>query len=230
MTDDEILDAVERRFADVETRLPPRRVTIVDSLEVVAARPARIRAGPLSAVLLLVVIGSIVAVGNRLADDARVGAPPSTDASTAVVLPAGTVEPGETPATEPSIADLEIIRGEHDGDSLLIEHYGWGPELIGSDVLIVPPDGARVDAAAERTGIEEGFLELGDSRRVWVGPTAQSAARGFGSPILAIGGRGDTWILQGRLGRQLASFPTPNGRTMWVLTDSVGEAGDDGSR
>jgi hypothetical protein len=95
---------------------------------------------------------------------------------------------------------------------------------------MVALDGAAVDRAVDHAGREEGwvvvpfpfFLRVPSEARVWVGATPESAARGYGSTVLAIGGRGDTWIVVEGVGREMVPFPTPKGRTYWILTGGVG--------
>ena len=89
------------------------------------------------------------------------------------------------------------------------------------------PDVVAIDEAVDRDNVVEGWAELKDGSRYWVGHTSQSAARGHGSSVLAIGGAGDHWagdhwIATGDQARQLMAYRTPKGRTSWTLVDSLG--------
>lgn len=228
MTDDEILDAVERRLGGVETRLPPTPVGAAGrTLDGAMRSGPSFRSGPMpAAVIAIGLIVVALAVGARLSMGVGADASPTVESSADV---ASASDAPSRPAIDPSVAPsasaetLVILRGKYDGNFLLEQHFGWGPCLVGADVFIVPPDGVAVDRVIVRSGTVEGMVDAGRGGRVWVGPTPESAARGYGSPVLAIGLRGDTWIAHGASGRQLVSFQTPKGRLMWVLTGSIGE-------
>ena len=128
-------------------------------------------------------------------------------------------EPSSSPtlSQEPS---LQILRGPVGGDTLIWQERGWGACGVGADIFIVLPDGEAIDRAIDGSGIVDGPVVANGGVRVWVAPTAERAAIGFDSPILAIG-PADTWIVQGRKARQLVSFETPKGRTFWMLMGSV---------
>ena len=247
MTDDEILDQIDRRFAGVETRMPPRRVELASTLGHVAIDPgSRFRSGPLSALVLLVVIAVSLAVGSRLtsgagaeasqgpSDFAGVPAPngSSTPVPSASSSPSVVPSVGPTAAASPAARDLEIIRDStFDGEHVISMRMGWGPCLMSGDALMVFPSGRDLDAAIDRAGTTEGFVAIDRSGSFWVGPTAESAARGYGSPILVIDRRSIAWIVQpgdaahpGSVGRELRQVPTPKGRIAWFPGNSVQSA------
>ena len=222
MTDDEILDALDRRLADVEARLPPTAVRPAGAIVVGPTRAGRVLpSNPLPSVIVVGVLVAAVAFGSRLS-----GGVAGVAGTSAEAPPTGTsfVTASIEPSTGPTSAALEVIRGPGDGDQLLTSRFGWGPCMAGMDVFIAPPDGKAVDAVMDRDGIVDGWVGLGGDRRVWVSATAEAAAAAHGATVLALGGRGDRWVAIDGKGRQLDSFETPKGRTMWVLTGSVGNA------
>jgi hypothetical protein len=126
------------------------------------------------------------------------------------------------PASSPAI---EVVRDtRYGGDHVLASWLGWdGPCFTAAMRLMVEPDFAEADAAIDRAGLEEGFVEMARGDRLWVGPTPESAARGYGSPVVAIGRNDDTWIAIDDIGWQLRSFETPKGRSLWVRGNNVRE-------
>ena len=232
MNDDEILDTIDRRFAGVEAQLPPRRVPIVD-----AATGSTLRRGPTlgpgPVPLTLIVVAAIavtLALGSRLSTGVGGDARPS--GSSAIAAVESDSAPASAASESPNVAPLLILRGSADGDTLLVEHFRWGPCLSSGYDSIAAPDGAAIDRAFDRAGVDEGWVDVeipfarpsGSTMRGWVGATAESAAVGYGSPVIAFGGRGNTWIVQGGKGRQLLSFATPKGRTFWILANSVAKS------
>lgn len=236
MTDDEILEAIDRRLAGVETRLPPTRVT--PATDGVAGRTrlgGTLRPGPAALPVLAVVIAVAVGVGSRLSGGVGGEAPPSVVDPSAVAvtsdLPPSEAPPSPTPTPmpSPSAADLEVIRdAKFDGEHVLTQRLGWGPCLMSGMASRIAPDGRALDAAIDRAGIEEGFVSVERGGRFWVGPTPESAARGYGSPILIIDRRSIGWIVVnddviGPVGREMIRTHTPKGRTAWSLGNSVQE-------
>lgn len=220
MTDDQILEALDRRLAGVESRLPPTAVRPAGAIVVGPTRSRRARpANALPSVIAVAVIVVAVAAGSQLGRGVSGVVAPSGDAPSGSATVAASIAPSPGATSVP----LEIIRGRQDGASLLTSRLGWGPCLGGSDVTIVGPDGAAVDRVIDRDGIVDGWVALGGDGRVWVSETAGAAATAFGATILAIGGRGDRWVAIDGKGRQLVSLSTPNGRTMWILTGTVSE-------
>jgi hypothetical protein len=228
MTDDEILDTIDRRFAAVESRLPPTPVARLGNRPV---REATIAGGALRAapVPVVVVVAGLVAAGLVLRPSDRLpssGAVASPSAASIVAPPPAVSAPSAS--NEP----LLVLHGASGGDSLLIEHFHWGPTMCGSDGSYVGLDGAAVDRAVNQAGRDEGWVDvpLALARqpatvRVWVGRAPESAAIAYGSPILAIGSRGDTWIVLDGRGREMVALPTPKGRTFWILTGSIADGG-----
>lgn len=235
MTDDEILDALARRLADVDGRLPPRRVAMAGSLVGGSARPGTALRGsmPVAAVAILVLTVAVALVlGSRSSGGIGAGASQS-NASPSTVAAAATPSPTTTALIpSSSLPGLEVIRDTHfDGDHVLTQRMGWGPCQMSGLALMVFPNGRDLDAAIDRAGVTEGFVALGRSGSFWVGPTAESAARGYDSPILVIDRRLNGWIVQpgdpGQadfVGRELRTVSTPKGRVAWFLGNSVAEA------
>lgn len=235
MTDDEILDALDRRLADVDGRLPPRRVAVAGSLVGRPARPGKAFRGSMPVVtvaLLVVAVAVALGLGGRssggVAGEASpANATPSTVAK--VVTPSPTAGTLVASSSRPG---LEVIRDVNfDGDHVLTQRMGWGPCLMSGDALMVFPNGRDLDAAIDRAGVIEGLVALDRSGSFWVGPTAESAARGYESPILVIDRRLIAWIVQpgdpgqpDSVGRELRTVPTPKGRIAWFLGNSVRDA------
>jgi hypothetical protein len=227
MTDDEILEAIDRRFASVETRLPPTRVMRSGG----QVRGTTMAGGTFRAVPIPVVVLVVVALGAGIAATRPPATLPGAEVTASPSSP-GLAVASATPAatSSPSAEPLLILRGSSTGDALLIEHFRWGPCLVGSDGSIVAPDLAAIDRVIDDTGVVDGWVEVPlrltkvpTTMRYWVAPTPESAARGYGAGVLAIGGRGSTWIEVGGRGQQLISFQTPKGRTFWMLLGSVAD-------
>ena len=215
MTDDEILDALDRRLAGVESRLPPTVVRPTGAIVVGPTRSGRRRSSnPLPSIIVVVLLVAAAAIGSRLTGGVS-GVPASTGSA------AGTAP--VAPSSGPTAVALEIIRGPQGGEYLLTERFGWGPCTAGLSVYFVPPHGTAVDREIDELGTTEGWVILSGDRRVWVSDTAEAAAAALGATVLAIGGGGDRWVAIDGKGRQLLAFATPKGRTMWVLAGSVGE-------
>ncbi len=102
---------------------------------------------------------------------------------------------------------------------------GWsGPCFVASNGYRLPPNGEELDRVIDLAGIEVGFVETSDLDRFWLGPTPESAARGFGSPVLVIDRHVIAWIAVGEVGYQLLRVDTPKGRSTWRLGNSVSVA------
>jgi hypothetical protein len=228
MTDDEILDAIDRRFGEVETRLPP---TGLGHLGVVRdLRPPRTGQSlhGMSTAAAFVAVGLIVVatIGIISRPSAQPGqhAAASTTSTPSInrsAAPSRTVDPIPT---EP----LEIIRdAARDGETALIFRMGWvGCRVTGSFAFRVQADGRVLDAAIDRAGIEEGFVSVDGTDRFFVGPTPASAARAYSSPILIIDRLETNWIVttqagNGPVGYQLLRTDTPKGRSTWSLGNSI---------
>lgn len=237
MTDDEILETLDRRLAGVETRLPPTRVAPAADLVAVRTRlGGSLRPGAPALLVLAVVTAVAVGVGSRLSGGVGGEASPSVVDPSAVAVasdvpPSSTTSsPSPTPFSSPapSAADLEVIRDvKFDGMHVLTQRMGWGPCLMSSESARVLADGRAIDRAIDDAGIEQGFVEVAETWRLWIGSTPESAARAHGSPILVIGRTG-SWIVVdddalGLIGRELIRIDTPKGRTAWYLGDMVGE-------
>jgi hypothetical protein len=233
MTDDEILEAVDRRFAAVETRLPPTRVIGADRRvrgTTITGWGLRGASAPLIAVFVVVALG----VGVLATSTSRPGAPAdAVAAASPSPAPVASSTPEESPdaTPDPSAEPLLILRGGSGGDTLLIEHFRWGPCLVERHGLIVTPDGAAIDRVIDETGVVEGWVEVPirftkvpTTARYWVSPSPESAARGYRAGVLAIGGRGSTWIEVGGKGHELVAFHTPKGRTFWLLIGGVADS------
>jgi hypothetical protein len=228
MTDDEILEAIDRRLADIETRLPPQRLTSlsdVDGRLTLRHRSgSKVAAGP-ALIGLAAVIATVAAFGlsgNR----PNVAIPPSDSHGAAIASPSESLQPSA--ARSPSGAILEVIRNETwDGDAVLIQRLHWGPCFVSADAMRILPDGRLLDEAIDRDGVSEGFVTMDNGKsRFWVGPTAESAARGYGSPILVIDRLSTAWIVsptgyeQDPVGFQMYRIDTPKGRSGWFLGNS----------
>jgi hypothetical protein len=92
---------------------------------------------------------------------------------------------------------------------------------MGADVLSVAIDPALIDRAAEKGGIEEGWVVVGDFGRFWIGPDPERAAAGVGASLLVIGEQGDPWVLLDGAAQRLLATATPAGRTYWRAIDAV---------
>lgn len=216
MTDDEILAIVGRRLGRVEPMVPPPALAGVQpsvGVPIGRGRPRPIGGPPVAILMLVIVAVLAVAVVQRpVGHGAAPGNSPIASAS----------PPGETspvPSATASIsAGLEIVRGEGSGEMLILRRMGWiGICLMGSDALSVAIDPALIDRAAEAAGVEEGWVDVGEFGRFWIGRDVERAAAGIGASKLAIGDQGDPWILLGGTARRLVAFETPAGRTYWRL-------------
>jgi hypothetical protein len=224
MTDDEILETIERRFAAVESRLPPTRLATVGEVAT-GSRPgpgSSLRApAPLLALLAAVVLIATIAVVGR--PTGNLGG--VADAGSVAPVPASAV-PSTVPSSSPSNGStpiLEVVRGAGDGSHVLRQALGWGPCGVASFRFTLRPDGIALDRAIDAAGIESGTVTVNETR-YWIGPTAESAAVGFGSPVLALGRDGlDPWIVVGDAGHHLSKEVTPKGRTAWWLGNSERE-------
>lgn len=224
MTDDEILETIEQRFAGVETRLPPTRLASGGEVAVNSRTgPGSSLRGPAPLLALLVaalVVATFAVVGRPtggLGGQADTGtAAPASAGASAVPVPPSTAPPG---GSKPI---LEVVRGVGDGSYVLSQTLGWGPCLVAGFHLVLRPSGAVLDAAIDAAGIESGMI---NEQQLWIGPTVESAAIGFGSPVLALGRDGlDPWIVVGDTGRQLGKAVTPKGRIVWWLGNTQREA------
>lgn len=224
MTDDEILALIERRMAEVEDRLPPRELDLVGGVRPVRRRPVTGRLGggasiglAAFAAVAVIAVGLVgVGVVGRIG-----GATPGTaQGSAGAPSPSLPSTPSATPPYETSFVDgLEVLRGEWDAQELISLRLGWssvGRCMVATDVLTRGPDLRAIDAAAVAAGIDEGWLNLPGSGRVFIGPSVQRAAIALGAPILAFGGRGDTAIFLDGAARGFGGLQTPAGRTAWL--------------
>lgn len=235
MTDDEILETLDRRLAGVETRLPPTRVAPAADLVAVRTRlGGSLRPGAPALLVLAVVTAVAVGVGSRLSGGVGGEASPSVVDPSAVAIASdvppssAASSPSPTPVPSSSAADLEMIRDVNfDGMHVLTRRMGWGPCFFRSYLDRALPDGRAIDRAIDEAGVEQGFLDVGGGGRLWIGSTPESAARAYGSPILVIGRTG-SWIVvdddaRGLIGREMLRIDTPKGRTAWYQGDMVGE-------
>jgi hypothetical protein len=229
MTDDEILDALAGRLAAVESRLPPRRLASLTEVD----RPAvRSRAGTgfgpaagLLAAVVLLAAAAIVAFG--VGGNQPHPSIPASGTPGAAIMQASTSFPPSI-AASPSGAALEVIRNETwDGDAVLIQRLRWGPCFVSADAMRLMPDGRLLDEAIDQADVAEGFVTRDKGRsRFWVGPTPESAALGYGSPILVIDRHSTAWIVSPTgyepdpIGFQLYRIDTPKGRSAWFLGNS----------
>lgn len=233
MNDDEIQVAIDRRLAEVETRLPPRTLDPRASTPLVGGRPigSPLGGGAWPGLLVVAVVAVVAVVGvvgrpggvTPGAVDGSPSAPASSSSPSA--LPVATQRPTATPPYEASfVGDLEVLRGTMDASELISIRLGWS--VVGScfrvaDVLIRGPDGIAIDAAAEAAGIEEGWLDVPGTGRVYIGPSAERAALALRATILAYGGRGDTAILREDTIIEVVGWPTVGGNTVWLTLDST---------
>jgi len=228
MNDDEILDAIDRRLAGIEARLRPQRLTSlsgVDGRVALRQEPRRnFAAGPALIGLAVVIAGVLVlgVIGNQ----PRVATLPAASNEATIASPGVSLQPSAPPS--PSGVVLEVIRNETwDGDAVLIRRLKWGPCFVSADAMRVLPDGRILDEAIDRAGVVEGFVTMDKEKsRFWVGPTAESAARGYGSPILVIDRHATAWIVsptgyeRDPIGFQMYRIDTPKGRSGWFLGNS----------
>lgn len=73
-------------------------------------------------------------------------------------------------------------------------------------------DTAAIDGAADAADVDQGWLEVPGYGTVVLAPSLEDAARIYGSPVMTV----DGWIAVGGAGRQLRSWRTPAGRTVWT--------------
>jgi hypothetical protein len=137
--------------------------------------------------------------------------------------PVATQRPTATPPYETSFVDgLEVLRGDMDASELISIRLGWS--VVGAcfrvaDVSIRGPDGIAIDAAAKAAGIDEGWLDVPGTGRVYIGPSAERAALGLGATTLAFGGRGGTAIFREDTIIEVVGWPTVGGNTVWLTMD-----------
>ena len=222
MTDDEIFETIEQRFAAVETRLPPTRLASVGEVAI-GSRPgpgSSLRGpAPLLALLVAVVVVATIAVVGR--PSGNLGG--QADAGSTAPAPASVVPSAVASSPGGSSAILEVVRGVGDGSHVLSQAMGWGPCLVASFRYVLLPNGTALDAAIDAAGIESGMLTF-DGTRYWLGPTVESAAIGFESRVLALGRDGvDPWIVVGDTGFRLMKAVTPKGRIAWWLGNTQRE-------
>jgi hypothetical protein len=233
MTDDEIQATIDRRLDEVEARLPPRTLDPATSSRPMGGRPIAVRVGGgawpgLQVVAVMAVVIGLGVVGRRG------GAPPGVAEGSASAPasslspsapPVATQRPTATPPYETSFVDgLEVLRGEMGASELISIRLGWS--VVGAcfrvaDVLRRGPDGIAIDAAAEAAGIDEGWLDVPGTGRVYIGPSTNRAALALGATILAYGGRGDTAVLLRDAAVELVGWPTIGGNTVWLTMDST---------
>ncbi len=111
-----------------------------------------------------------------------------------------------------------------DASELISIRLGWsvvGACFVTADVMIRGPDGIAIDAAAEVAGIDEGWLDVQGTGRVYIDPSTNRAALALGATILAYGGRGDTAVLLKDAAVELVGWPTIGGNTVWLAMDST---------
>jgi hypothetical protein len=234
MTDDEIIEAVDRRFAEVEDRLPPRALGSAGGVdpvrrERVAARIASEMQVRLAMVAIVVVALVGFSVLGRLGGQAPSVAERSPD--TLTQSPTATAAPSTNPRSsasapyETSFVDgLEVLRGESDASELISIRLGWsgiGRCFMTADILRQTPDFAAIDAAAEAADLDEGWLDMPGKGRVLIGPSLERSALTIGATILAIGGRGDTAIFLNDAVHDFGGSRTPAGRTVWMTNGTT---------
>jgi hypothetical protein len=111
-------------------------------------------------------------------------------------------------------------------------HAGASPILhrcqMSVDVDGLLPTPTQIDASIDEAGVTTGFVVWTTGPvRFWVGPTAESAAAGYGE-ILVSDGR-ESWIYTRTepgnvlVGTHLLRVETPKGRVAWLLGNSKSE-------
>ena len=234
MTDDEIQATIDRRLGEVEARLPPRTLDPQASTRPVGGRPiADRRGGGTWPGLLVVAVVAIVAVVAGVGVMGRPGGvtpgvvdgSPSAPASTSSpsASPVATDRPMATPSYQTSlVGGLEVLRGQMDASELISIRLGWsvvGACFMTADVLTRGPDGIAIDAAAKAAGIEEGWLDVSGTGRVYIGPSTERAAMALGATLLAYGAGGTIAILHEDTIVELVGWPTIGGNIVWMTLD-----------
>ena len=222
MTDDEILAIVDRRLGRVEPMVPPLALAGVQpspAAPVVRGPLRPIPGAPVAILMLVIVAFLVVAVFQRPVVD--LGAAPGNSAIASASQPGGTPSPAPSASPPPS-ASLEIVRGEGSGEFLMFRRLGWvGMCLMGADALVVAIDPTLIDRAAEAAGVEEGWVDVGEFGRFWIGTDVERAAAGIGASMLVIGDQGDPWIFLGGAARRFVANETPAGRTYWRAMGAI---------
>jgi hypothetical protein len=218
MTDDEILAAIDRRFAEVEGRLPPWTLEPIPIERPLIERTRARRtwgnslAGVLGVAIVAVAVVALAIAGGPEDDPRAAG-------NASATLQESTPTSTPTSTSSASAPELEILRGEGEGSELIASRLGWSRCRVGRFASIVVPDLDAIDRAAEAAGIDEGWLQLSESR-VLIGSSPERAAVALGASILAYGGN-DMWVLVDGRALQLVGFRTPAGRTVWMTTRSM---------
>ncbi len=231
MTDDEIQATIDRRLGEVEARLPPRTLDPATSSRPMGGRPiaGRLGGGAWPGVLVVAMVAVVMGLsvvgrpGGATPGVAEGSASAPASSMSPSAPPVATQRPTPTPPYETSFVDgLEVLRGEMDASELISIRLGWlvvGACFRVADVLIRGPDGIAIDAAAEAAGIDEGWLDVPGTGRVYIGPSAERAAIALGSTILAFGSRGETAILREDTIIEVVGWPTDGGNTVWLTMD-----------
>jgi len=136
--------------------------------------------------------------------------------------------PGADIAGRTTIAPL-IFVGDADGAEIIAFASDWLACSVWTRYRAGAPrpSGARVDAIAFETGMDEGWIDLGDGRRAWLGPDVQSLGGAVGARMVALGrpARDDPWTLLridgAPVALQWARVETPAGRVAWVATGNA---------
>ncbi|HET9457676.1 MAG TPA: hypothetical protein VFO78_10065 [Candidatus Limnocylindrales bacterium] len=236
MNDDEILAAVEGRLKQVDVNLPPSPIDPsmgpVHSPHRAAGQSIAPSTGGGLLAALLVVVAVAGVIVTRPSGASPGASPGTTDRASASLAglspsmaqatptptpPAGTPHGPTPPGYSSEIVDgLEILRGSWDGDAVLAYRMGWGPCMQAANILFRAPNTVIIDTAAAAAGIDDGWVDAPGQGLWYLASSLEEAARGLGSPIVSKG-----WIVLDGIGRQLVSFDTPAGRTVWRPMNSI---------